>query len=47
VTSFLKSQLAAGKTSATLILRNPSASSSVVQFNSDDAGSNRPEIAIT
>jgi hypothetical protein len=47
VTSFLKAQKAAGAGQVTLVLRNPTASNSVVQFNSDDAASNRPEIAIT
>ena len=47
VTSYLKAQKAAGVGQVTFVLRNPNASNSVVQFNSDDAASNRPQIAIT
>ena len=47
VTSFLKSEKAAGRNTVTLILRNPTQSNALVVFNSDDAASNKPQLVIT
>jgi len=44
VTAWLKSERAAGRSVGTLVLKNTTASSSRVQFNSRQAATNRPEL---
>jgi endoglucanase len=47
VTSFLKSEKAAGRNVVTLVLKNPTQQNALVVFNSDDAASNKPQLVIT
>jgi hypothetical protein len=46
VTSWLKGELAAGRTTGALALKNLTVSSSRVRLNSRQAGSNRPELVV-
>jgi O-glycosyl hydrolase/ankyrin repeat protein len=47
VTAFLKSEKALGHTTVTLVLKNPTQQNALVVFNSDDAGSNQPQLAVS
>jgi endoglucanase len=47
LTSFLKSEKAAGRNKVTVVLRNPVSSGPQCLFNSDDAATNRPQIVVT
>jgi hypothetical protein len=46
VTSYLKAQKAAGRTSVTLVLKMTTEGSKRVLFNSDDAAANQPQLQI-
>jgi hypothetical protein len=47
VTAYLLAAKATGRTTVTLVLRNPAISDSWCVFNSDEATSNRPELLFT
>jgi hypothetical protein len=47
LTSFLKSEKAAGRNLVTLVLKNLATSSTLTTFNSDEAATARPELSIT
>ena len=46
LTSFLKAEQAAGRKVVTLVLKAPTNHNALVWFNSDDAASNKPELAL-
>jgi hypothetical protein len=47
LTAYVKARVAAGADVVTLVLRSNTRTSTLCQFNSDDAGSNRPELVVT
>jgi PKD repeat protein len=47
LTSFLKTELTAGRKVVTLVLRNPTASTAAATFNSDEASTNKPALLVT
>ena len=47
LTAYINARVAAGADVVTLVLRSTTATSTLCQFNSDEAGSNRPELVVT
>ena len=47
VTAYLQAEKALGHNTVTLVLKNPTQQNALVVFNSDDAATNQPQLAIT